>query len=158
MSNPPKTPTRGRVDWQPLKTFTDPETGYCVEVRVLALGKPKYSISVGQAGKDGPSRFLNPGLRVENARVEVACDGMRLARILDEAKLFIKEHAQLAEDHHIAFKIEREQRQVDRAAGVDSVAKTGKTEREKGKRAQHEHNLAARRSADQDLRNKMRGK
>jgi hypothetical protein len=137
--------------WVVAKRFVSPESTVCVEVQVLNLGpNTKYSISIGDMRDNRISRFVAPRIQVQNAVVGVAHDGMKIARLFDEATLYIQEQLQVAEDKRILSKQMKEQRQVERENGTQSVAHTGKTQREVAKRARHENNLAARRAADQD--------
>ena len=145
-----------KPEWVTVKTFHDPNTNLAVEVQKTKGFKSRYSVVAGRL-KDGKfSRFLYPTFKVENAVVTVKCEGMALARLLDEAYLFVQDDKQRQEDDFIGRRQEREQEQVRRAQGVDDTNRTGKTERETEKRQRHEHNLAARRSQDQERTSKSK--
>lgn len=142
---------RRDVEWTTAKEFVDEASGLAVRVNVLALQRPKYDLVPGAIdSKKGFVRYLRPTTKIENGVVTVAHQGMVMARLLDTAYQFVQEALQAAEDKFFERKQERELEQIKRQAGTVDVPKTGKTAREVEKRARHEHNLTARRSADQE--------
>lgn len=157
-----------RVEWTIVKAFVDEASGLVVQVSKLALGRPRYNISIGarRADQEGiVSRFIQPALTVENAKATARFDGMALARIFDEATLFVQDEVQKNEDAWIARKMEREERQLERETrgpqkkgGLSQFSDGSKTAREAGKKAQHEHNLAERRAADAERTRNTKGK
>lgn len=147
------------MDWKIVKTYEDEGSGLQVQVSVLPLQRPKYNVAVGQKRRDGAfGRFIAPAVAVSNAVVDVAKHGMVLARLLDDATIYVQEQLQHLEDEEILRKQLREQRQIERETGKSDVAHTGKTEREAAKRARHEHNLTERRSADQARTSQTKGR
>lgn len=156
-----------RAEWTLDKTFEDNATSIVVRVQKLDLGpyRTKYSVDVGAVRDNHTVRYLTPAAKVENAKVTLPYVGMTVARLLDEAYLYVQEKLQAQEDRAIEQRQEREMRSLERQtqgpkkeAGLSKFTDGSKTEREADKRARHENNLAARRSADQELRQKMRGK
>jgi hypothetical protein len=162
-------PRGARAEWQLDKTFEDKATNIVVRVQVLDLGpfRTKYSVDVGSTRDNHTVRFLTPAARVENAQVTLPMVGMTVARLLDEAYLYVQEKLQAQEDRAIEQRQERELRGLERQAqgpkkigGLSRFTDGSKTTREQtsGKAARYEHNQAARRGADAELRSKMRGK
>ena len=120
---------------------------------------------VGWTNPKAPGRrtgFIPPDIRVENAVAVVAKDGMVLARLYDEAQLWVEAEVQAVEDREIERKQYRELRAAEgpkqEVKGLSKFTDGSKTERETDKRARHEQNVVNRRAADQELRTKMRGK
>lgn len=147
-----------RLDWVVVKDFTDSDTGLTVQVSKLALHRPKFNFAIG-ISRDGKfQRFIAPSVRVANAVVSVAANGMKLARLFDEAGLYVQEQLQVLEDEEILAKQLREHRAIQRETGANDTPHTGKTEREAAKRARHEHNLSERRSADQARTSQTKGR
>lgn len=150
---------RRQQEWKVVKTCEDEATGLAVQVSMLPLYHPKYNLTVCQRRQDGSySRFFAPNVRVEHAKAVTAYTGMVLARLFDEATLFVNDQVQAHADEEIFNRQIREERQIERQLGKDTVPHTGKTEREAGKRARHENNLAARRAADQERTHRTKGK
>lgn len=150
--------SNNRPQWEVEKVFSDGASGVAVQVRCLPLSPPRFSISVGSFGKNGFAPFLDPNITVNNAVIGVAFNGMVTARLLDEASLYVRERAQAIQDKATLQRIEREERQVAKATGVTDTVRTGKTEREAGKRARHEQNLVARRDQDRERTQKTKGR
>lgn len=147
------------IAWEVAKTFEDEPSGLQVQVSRLPLQSPRYNVSVGMKRQDGSSgRYIVPDVVVHNAVADVAKGGMVLARLFDEAMLYVQEQVQKEVDQDILRRQLREQRQIDRETGKTDVARTGKTEREAAKRARHENNLASRRSEDQERTRNTKGK
>lgn len=147
-----------RVDWEIVKDFRDSETGLTVQVSKLPLRRPKFNLSIGVFRDGKLQRFISPSVHTENAVVKVAANGMKLARLVDEATLYVQEQLQVIEDEEILAKQLREHRAIQRETGANDTPKTGKTEREAAKRARHEHNLSERRSADQARTSSTKGR
>lgn len=148
-----------KTEWKTDKVFTDTASGLAVEVQRLPLQRPKFSILIGQVRDGGGvGRFVRPNTTVENAKVNVTKNGMTLARLYDEALLYVEGELQSIEDDYILRKQLREQRQIDRETGKENVVQTGKTAREAAKRARHENNLAERRATDAARTSMTKGK
>jgi hypothetical protein len=149
-----------------VKEFEDPQNpGNGVELFGV-LSRPRgWTLSFYSTGKDG-RRHRSNSLRVlvDNGRAIGDKPGMRYARLIDEAALFKENACQTDSDEFIARRQVREYRDIERQARSGPEVKPsplgkGMTAEERAaKKNRHENNLAARRSADQELRQKMRGK
>jgi hypothetical protein len=147
-----------------IKSFEDPGApGTGIDVTGYA-GKPlTWSLNFYSSLPDNRvGHFLRPGVRVVNALAVADMAGMRLARLIDEAILFVKDSAQDDADAYIERKQEKETRDQERKQHKDvklSPLSQNMTEEAKMfKKLRHENNLQARRSSDQELRSRMRGK
>lgn len=155
-----------RAEWSVVKEFIDAASGLVVQVSKLPLGRPRFNIAVAAKRADGvTSRFISPAVAVENAIASATFSGSTLSRLFDEATLYIQEEVQKNEDAWIARKIQREERQLEREtrgpakkAGLSQFTDGSKTEREAGKKSQHEHNLAKRRAEDAERTRNTKGK
>jgi hypothetical protein len=149
-----------------IKTFEDPVVpGRGIEVSGFANKPLTWSLNFFSTLPDKRvGRFLRPGVRVVNALAVADMAGMRFARLIDEAILFIREESQRDSDEYIARKQYREIRDTERQTRGPKEHKPSPLggnltdEQKAAKKLRHEHNLTARRAADAELRSKMRGK
>ena len=115
-----------KPEWELTKEFQDQGTGLVVQVRFLG-GRGWYSLSVGSTGKTGFQRYINPRVRVNNGAINFAFNGMVLARLLDEATLYVQERLQAEEDQRFERKEAKERKQVSRDLGVNEATKRSGT-------------------------------
>lgn len=162
----------GKPKWTIVKTFEDKDSGLVVQVTALAFFKgTEYNWELEQLrGRDGQlfrTRHVRPRLAEGSnpAVAVIAKDGMRAARLIDEALLWIEGRKQFDLDNQIEQKqyyenraIEREQRGPQQQAGLSKFVTGSKTEREQAKHQRHEANLSARRAADQERTRTTKGK
>ncbi len=140
-----------------IKTFGDlVNEGNGIEVTGFPNKPMTWSlnfITVLDKGRNG--RFIRSGVKVVNAQASADMPGMKFARLIDEAVLFIKESVQADADAWIERKQARENRVLEHGKqkttpGLSKFTDGSKTEREAGKHLKHEQNLVSRRAADQE--------
>jgi hypothetical protein len=152
-----QTTGRPKVDWTPLRDFTDEETGITVRLQKLPLGRPLFSFCVDGRKKDGGgTRWMHVKLTSENGQVNLKSVADALSRLVAQMETVAFNERQTAEDNCFARQEKREAKKYgsekDTAKGAQGLSKFtdgSKTEREAGKNARHLQNLDRRRSEDQ---------
>ncbi len=135
-----------QAEWITIHTATDAETGITVEVQKLAVPGGPIRWSLSGTGKNGPTRSVNPNIRIENGEATCVMPGMRVARMIDEAIL-------IAKDEKL-----RSGGGPKRQSGASPLGAGMTPEKREAKKRRHEANLVARRAADAERTSKTKGK
>lgn len=114
--------------WQLEKEFYDEALGLCVRVKRFGSANtyrnrgnaPRYSLEAGGIHDGKFTPYLTPAYGVTHARVSMRQDGMAMARLLDEALLYVADRLQAHEDFLIEMKQRQELRDIERADRVGS--------------------------------------
>jgi hypothetical protein len=118
-----------KFSWSTLRDFTDATTEITVRVQANDAHRPRYSISIGKVKGDFLAPHLPMYITVENGKINAISDYAEVVtRLLDEARLFITEKAQIREDEIMTERIAKEERNTHKQAATMGLKNLSKAD------------------------------